>query len=169
MENTINLKIGAIYKKNRDTFTSEEQCYISLYNSSIFHAYEGLDAFTTEGLMQHPLYAVIKDLFKASLTNNCLNLIKNMFLPDNNYTTALKSLDSHLPCIAFVRFSDSEFNKGRGYKPFELYELIFIKKFYGVKMFQSYIYSTGDDMLSPSHSTIYAEYKQTLKKNNNAI
>jgi hypothetical protein len=42
---------------------NEDLCFISLYNSSIFHLYDGLGAFTTPELESHELYAKIKDLF----------------------------------------------------------------------------------------------------------
>jgi hypothetical protein len=44
-------------------------------------------------------------------------------------------------------------------KPLELFEYIFNKKFYSIRIIQSYIYSKGDDILNPQHSTIIAEYK----------
>ena len=94
-----------------------------------------------------------------------------MFLPDNHYTADLKTLDSHLPSIAYVRFfSDgSKTETPRGFKPFELYDLIFFRKFSQVKMFQSFIYSTGDELMNPNHSTILAEYKLNIKKDPGAI
>ncbi len=118
--------------------------------------------------MAHPLHPKVKDLFKTNLSADSLNQIKSMFLPDNLYTADLKTLDSHLPSIAYVRFY-SKSEKSRGFKPFELYDLIFIRKFYHVKMFQSFIYSTGDELMNPNHSTILAEYKLNIKKDPGAI
>jgi hypothetical protein len=121
--------------------------------------------------MTHPLYPKVKDLFKTNLSAESLNQIKNMFLPDNHYSANLKSLDSHLPSIAYVRFfsDSSKTERSRGFKPFELYDLIFIRKFYHVKMFQSFIYSSGDELMNPNHSTILAEYKLNIKKDPGAI
>ena len=55
--------------------------------------------------------------------------MKAMFHPENIYTAKLKSIDDHLPYIAFVRFTEGA-GKSRGMKPFELFDSIFNRKFY---------------------------------------
>ena len=74
-----------------------------------------------------------------------------------------------MPYIAYVRFSKNETEINRGVKPLELYDLMFIKKFDHVRMIQSYIYSSGDELLNPTHSTILAEYKLVIKKEEGAL
>ncbi len=44
-------------------------------------------------------------------------------------------------------------------KPFELFDFMFYRKFYSIRILQSYVYSKGDELFNPMHSTIVAEYK----------
>ena len=105
----------------------------------------------------HQLFQELKPIFLMHVTSEIIKELK-FLMPEQSLNEEHKYVDSHLPYIAFVRFWDSD-KPGRGYRPLELFDLIFFQKLYRVKMLQPYIYARGTDLVNPVQNCIVADYK----------
>ena len=69
----------------------------------------------------------------------------------------MQLIDERLPYIAFVRYYDTD-KQARGFRPFELYNLMFNEKLRGVCMIQTFIYGRNSDIVNPVSTSVVVEY-----------
>jgi len=146
---------GAILKKNREAII-DEAVYVALFNNSLLSQFS-IEAFETASVAGNHLFKELKNIFTMKVTNEIIKELK-FLMPEQSLTDEHKYIDGHLPYLAFVRFWDSD-KPGRGFRPFELFELIFFQKLYRVKMLQPFIYARGADLVNPIQSCIVADYR----------
>jgi hypothetical protein len=123
-------RCGVIMKKHRESIV-DDNVFVALYNNSLLSQFS-IEAFETAYVAGNFLFQELKEIFTAKVTHEIIKELK-FLMPEQSLNDQHKYVDSHLPYIAYVRFWDSD-KPGRGYRPLELFELIFFQKLYRVKI-----------------------------------